>query len=272
MPTSLIARLVDACCRHAWVVVVGFLVLAGVSAEYARSHFAINTDSSQLISAKLAWRQHELALDRAFPQRTDLIIAVIDGATPELADAAAAALTEALAGERGPFQSVRRPDTSPFFDRNGLLFLPPAEVADRVEVLIRAQPFLGTLAADPTLRGLAGSLTFIPQAVKAGQAKLDDFTRQLQLLGDAFEKILDGHTPRLSWAEVMTGPPPTTHELRRFVHVKPVLDFGALEPGANATGAIRAAAAKLGLDREHGVSLRLTGPVPMADEEFATIA
>src|SRR5262249_2832295 len=78
--------------------------------------------------------------------------------------------------------------------------------------------------------------------------------------------------PNLSWAQVMTGQAPPARELRRFLHAKPVLDFGALEPGARATEAIRAAAAKLNLNREHGVSVRLTGPVPMADEEFATIA
>ena len=272
MPTSLIARLVDVCCRFAWRVVIGFLVLAGASAEYARTHFAINTDSSQLISAKLPWRQRELALDKAFPQRTDLIIVVIDGATPEVAEAAAIALAEDLARQPEHFHFVRRPDASPFLDRNGLLFLSKEEMAERTEVLIRAQPFLGSLAADPTLRGLAGALGFIPQAVKAGQAKLEDFTRQLQLLDNAFEAVLGGHEPRLSWAEVMSGEPPAVYELRRFVHVQPVLDFGALEPGAMATDAIRAAAAKLNLDREHGVSVRLTGPVPMADEEFATIA
>jgi hopanoid biosynthesis associated RND transporter like protein HpnN len=70
---------------------------------------------------------------------------------------------------------------------------------------------------------------------------------------------------------MMTGRAPAARELRRFIHVKPVLDYGALEPGAKATAAIRAAAAELGLDAAHGVSVRLTGPVPMADEEFSTI-
>jgi hopanoid biosynthesis associated RND transporter like protein HpnN len=50
-----------------------------------------------------------------------------------------------------------------------------------------------------------------------------------------------------------------------------VLDYGALAPGAAASGAIRAAARELGLGPAHGVRLRLTGPVPLADEEFATL-
>jgi hopanoid biosynthesis associated RND transporter like protein HpnN len=249
-----------------------FLILTAASIEYARTHFAINTDSSQLISTKLAWRQRELAMDKAFPQRSDLIVVVVDGATPELADAAAAALAGALRKHPELFQLVRQPDASSFFDQNGLLFLSKEELADRIEVLIGAQPFLGTIAADPTLRGLARTLTFMSQALQGGHAKYTDLASQLASLGGAFQALLDGRDPRVSWAQVMTGRAPAPHELRRFIYVKPVLDFGALEPGAMASDTIRADAGQLRLDREHGVSVRLTGPVPMADEEFATVA
>jgi hopanoid biosynthesis associated RND transporter like protein HpnN len=60
--------------------------------------------------------------------------------------------------------------------------------------------------------------------------------------------------------------------LRRFLEVKPVLDFGELQPGAEASDAIRETARQLGLTPEHGVRVRLTGSVPMADEEFGTVA
>jgi uncharacterized protein len=272
MLTSTITVLVGACCRFAVPVAVVFLMLFGGSAQYIRSHFAINTDSSQLISTKLAWRQREQALDKAFPQRTDLIVVVVDGANPDLADRAAQALAHELTRYPAIFQFVRRPDAGDFFDQNGALFLSRDELAEQIEVLIQAQPFLGTIAADPTLRGLAHTLEFIPQAVSAGQAKFEDFGRQLNVLGDTVELLLDGRTPRLSWTELMTGRTATTRELRRFIHVKPVLDFGAMEPGAIAIDAIRAAAAQLKLDVEHGATIRLTGPVPMADEEFATVA
>src|SRR5262249_45050067 len=61
-------------------------------------------------------------------------------------------------------------------------------------------------------------------------------------------------------------------ELRRFILVQPTLDFSALQPGAQAADAIRAAARDLKLDTPHGVRVRLTGSVMMADEEFGTLA
>jgi hopanoid biosynthesis associated RND transporter like protein HpnN len=271
MLTALIVNVVEICCRLAWLIVTAFLALAGVSAHYALTHFALNTDSSQLISTRLPWRQRELAIDAAFPQRTDLIVIVIDAATPERADAAAEALASALNGRPELFQFIHRPDDSPLFQREGLLFLSEQELEARIEALVRAQPFLGAIAADPSLRGLAHALNFIPQGVSAGGVKLEEFTRQLQLLGDAFALLLEGRDPKLSWNELMTGQPAAARDLRRYIHAKPVLDYDALEPGAKATSAIRAAAERLNLDAEHGVRVRLTGPVPMADEEFATI-
>ena len=49
---------------------------------------------------------------------------VVDGATPELADDAAKRLTAALQERQDLFQTVRWPDGGPFFEREGLLFLP----------------------------------------------------------------------------------------------------------------------------------------------------
>ena len=54
--------------------------------------------------------------------------------------------------------------------------------------------------------------------------------------------------------------------------MKPVLDYGDLQPGAEASELIRSTARHLGLTPDNGVRVRLTGSVPMADEEFGTVA
>ncbi|MBN8921236.1 MAG: MMPL family transporter, partial [Rhizobiales bacterium] len=59
--------------------------------------------------------------------------------------------------------------------------------------------------------------------------------------------------------------------LRRFIEIRPVLDYAALEPGKVPSDAIRKAAADLKLDERFEARVRLTGPVPIADEEFATV-
>ena len=50
-----------------------------------------------------------------------------------------------------------------------------------------------------------------------------------------------------------------------------MLDYGSLTPGAEASDAVMRDAAALGLDAAHGVSVRLTGDVPLSDQEFASL-
>src|ERR1700683_1548628 len=154
-----IARVVRLSTRHAWVVIAAFLIAAIVAGGYVARHIAINTDSDKLLSSSLPWRQQEIKLNALFPQRTDLIVAVIDGTTPEGADEAANALATALAPRTTLFHNISRPDGGEFFAREGVLFLSVDDLRKNMDQLIKAEPFLGTLALDPTLRGILGAIS-----------------------------------------------------------------------------------------------------------------
>ena len=267
-----IVALVAACARRPVVVLALAAVVGSIALAYTVRHIAIDTDSTKLLSRDLPWRQREIAFDAAFPQRVNPVVIVIDGATPELAESAAAALTQRLAELPALFRQVKRPDGGPFFDRNGLLFLSLAEVTQTTEQLIAAQPLLGTLATDPSVRGLMEALALSAEGIRRHEAKLSDLERALTALAATLESVAAGHHRPLSWRGLMTGHTPSTRELRRFILVQPALDFEALQPGERATRAIRGAAQTAGLVPERGVRMRLTGQVPLADEELATLA
>ncbi|HKU54982.1 MAG TPA: MMPL family transporter [Rhizomicrobium sp.] len=266
-----VERIVAFCCRWPWAVIAICLLLAGGTAWYTGQNFAMNTDSEQLIDARVGWRMRQARFDAAFPQQTNQTVVVIDGATPELAESAAARLTEKLAANTAFFSHVRRPDGGAFFNRNGLLFLPLQDVQDTTQQLIKAQPFLGGLASDPSLRGIMTNLSTVLLGVSSGEAKLSDFDRVMARFADVLDAAAHGKTEFVSWRSLVTGAPPKPEEIRRYIEVKPRLDFNALEPGKEANDTIRAAARGLGLTPEHGVRVRLTGPVPLSDEEFGTL-
>ena len=269
---AVITRLVQLSSRYAWPTILSFLLLAVVSATYFTRHFAIITDSKELLSSSLPWRQQERMLHNAFPQRIDQIIAVIDASTPEAADDAADALVKGLASRSDVIRSVSRPDGGEFFERDGILLLSLDEVQRSTADLISAQPFLGTLAADPTLRGVFRTLSQSLEGVRLGKANLEDLKPALAALADALERLAEGKSPAFSWRELIAGRPPKLSELRRFVNIEPVLNFGDLQPGGKATQVIREVASRLGLTAEQGVNVRLTGSVVLSDEEFATVA
>ncbi len=267
-----ITRAVRLSSRHAWLVISGYVLLAVLAASFLSGHFAITTDSKKLLSSSLPWRQQEIMLDEAFPQSTNLIIAVVDATTPEAADEAADALVKDLSPRSDVIRTIRRPDGGEFFARNGLLFLSVDEVRRDTAELIKAQPFLGTLAADPTLRGVLRTLSQSIEGVRRGKAELEDLRPAVVAIADALERLAKGENPGFSWRRLITGRAPKPSELRRFVDIQPVLDFDALEPGGKATAAIREAILRLNLTPEKGVKVRLTGPVALSDEEFATVA
>jgi hopanoid biosynthesis associated RND transporter like protein HpnN len=263
---ALIARVVAACVRRPWALLGLAAALCACALYYVVANFAMDTDAVKLVSEDLPWRKREQAFDAAFPHRTDLIAIVIDAATPEQAEHAAATLAARLAGDRARFRRVWRPDGGPFFDRAGLLFDSKEGIAQTTQALIAAQPLLGALAADPSLRGLADALARVAQGAGAEPQKAGELALPLSRLADAFDAIVAGHPAPFSWRALIVPQGPDPRELRRFVLAQPVLDYTALQPGAAATAAIRTAA------RDTGVRVRLTGPVPLADEEFATLA
>lgn len=273
MIERVVAGIVAASVRLSWLTILLGLAVSAGAIYYVVNNFAITTDTSQLISPELDWRKRERQFDAAFSQHTDTIDIVIDGKTPELTESAAAELAAALSKSMpDPFQIVRRRDGGPFFDKNGLLYLSLPEVQDITAGLIKAQPVLGTLSADPTLNGLAKALALVPLGIKEDRAKWIDFEKPLGVMANAMDGMLAGKPTYFSWGQLLTGGAPSPSELRRFLEVKPVLNYSDLEPGADATDLIRATAKQLGLTPENGVRVRLTGSVPMADEEFGTVA
>ena len=276
MLTSLIGRIVAASARHPLIVLLLAVALTAMALVYSSRHFAMTADTAELISTKHEWRQRELAYEAAFPSLQKLTVVVIDGATAELGESAAARLAAALASKPALFQSVRRPDGGPFFDRNGLLFLAPDKVKETMEGLLHSQFLLATLAADPSLRGVLATIKATLQGVRHGQARLGDIEPLMSALAATFDKALAGEAAYFSWQALIAaesvGEPAGRRQTRRVLLVQPVMDYTQLQPGAAASNAVRAAARSLGLDPSHGVSVHLTGPVPLGDEEFASLA
>ena len=269
---SLIERVVAKCCRAAGIVVVLAFAAALAAGFYTSGHFRIDTNSERLVSQNTEWRQREIHFDRLFPQRNNLSLVVVDGTTPERAEYGASALTERLTHHSDLLPLVRRPDGGSFFDKNGLLFLPLADVKSTMGELIQAQPFLGVLAADPSLRGILDSLSMMLEGVNHGQATLSDVARPIDAISATLDDAAHGKRTFLAWRSLVTGAKPRIEEIRRFILVQPKLDYSALEPGDAATRIIRAEAASLKLVPEEGITVRLTGPVPLSDEEFGTLA
>jgi hopanoid biosynthesis associated RND transporter like protein HpnN len=268
--TALVVRAVGFCTQNAWSVIAASILLAVVSSWYAATHFKMTTDVNQLISSNIPWRQREAAFEKAFPQ-FELIVAVVQAPTSELVEAATNALVQRLSQQKDLFRSIEQPKGGDFFAQNGLLFEPVDDLTPQMTMLTQAQRLVQVLAGDPTLRGVIQVLQFGLLGVQGGEIKLDNMTWPMNLAADAVEKVNAGQPADFSWRELVQGHAATSDDLLRFVEIRATLNYSELEPGQQATDAIRQAAADLDIAAKYHARLRLTGPVPMADEEFATI-
>ena len=125
------------------------MAATGGAGWYAARNLGVNTDTTNMISAELPWRQHFIEFRESFPVRDRNLLIVIDAPTPERADAFAAALLAELRRAPELYRSVFMAGEGEFFERNGSAV--PAAVrtlAELTDRLAAAQPLLGLLKRD----------------------------------------------------------------------------------------------------------------------------
>jgi hopanoid biosynthesis associated RND transporter like protein HpnN len=268
--TAFVVRAIGFCTLYPGRVIAGAIIVTIVSGWYAATHFSVTTDINQLISASSPGRQRELAFEKAFPQ-FDTIVAVVDAPTPELVQEATAALVTRLAPDKSLFKSIVELQGGAFFAQNGLLFQSVEQLGPQMNLLTQAQRLVQVLAGDPSLRGVVRALQFGLLGVQTGKINLDNMIWPLTLAANTLDQVNENKPASFSWQALIQGNQPKSSELTRFLQIVAVLDFSELQPGLKATGAIRQVAADLNLASSYQARVRLTGPVPMNDDEFATI-
>lgn len=260
---------VSAVQRHAlWWVLAAAVSGIGLMV-FAAGHLSIDTNTSNMISAKLPWRQADLKIDRLFPQQDHTLAVVIDGNTPEAAAAAQSALVARLKADPKVYTNVFALETEPYFRRNGLLYLDLPELNKLGDSLVQAQPFLGTLSQDPSLHGL---FDLLDRAVGQAQSRGFDLGPALTRISKGVSAADDAKPFQLSWQSLMGNSSQQPDATRRFIEVKPAIDYSQILPGAKAIDTLRADISDLHLDRRNGVRVRLTGAVAMEHGELLSAA
>lgn len=268
----LIVRIVRAACAHIVVTLTATAVLTFVALVYAATHFAMTTNTESLIASTVHWRVVEADKVAAFPSLNNVSLVIIDASTSEGAEQAASALSATMESDHAHFLSVRRPEASDFFRQNGLLFGSVGDVRETTEALIKAQPLLGPLAADPSLRGIAQTLDTIAVGAQRGDGDIKRMTPAFDKLSAAIDQNLAGRDVQFSWQALFGGASAKLSAPRRqLILLQPVLNYQSIKPSEAASRAVYSAAQSLQLDAKHGIDVRVTGGASLSDEEFSSL-
>ena len=260
--------------RFAWTIAILAIVSAVAAGVYAARTVKINSDTADMLSAELDFRRLNIELRRTFPRQARDLVVVIDGVTPEQAERAATLIRKEIARRPDLFRSVFHPQGDPFFRRNGLLLLPVEELEETADRILAAQPFLGTVWQDRSIRGLADmlSLAVEKRTEEGGESGLRG-------LGDALDRIAAvvsaearNEPGALSWMSLMFGPGNDRRSgTRQILLVEIALAFDRFRPGKQAIGAIRGIAAAMPDEVREGVSVRLTGRPALRHDELQSV-
>jgi predicted RND superfamily exporter protein len=266
-----LARAVDGVLRWPKLTIIATLAAAGGALWYAAGNLGVNTDTANMISASLPWRQHFNEYRSAFPARDRNLLVVVDAPTSARAGEFAAQLLAELRREPERYRSIVMQGEGEFFARNGLLYLPLRQVEDLSDRLAAAQPLLGLLKArfdgaavldvatrtlEPTVSGSA-----------ADAAVLAPFYREIEHTLDGARA---GQPAPLEWGALLATRPPESS--RRIIVLQPALDFTRLQPASDAIAGIREIAARLNAGAAEPVSVRLSGSVAMEHEELLSVS
>lgn len=270
--------------RFAVLVALGAVLLSVGSMVYLAQNIKINTSTTDMLSPDLPFQKQNAMIRKAFPQYSNNLLIVIDGDTPDLADDAAVALAEKLRAMPKLFGQVYDLASEPFFQTNGLMYLKTDKLADLGDRLADAQPFLGTLWQDSSLRGLFDLLGLVVDETQKGTSGKDsqagkppvDVSTVFDAIADVVDAQKEGRFKHLSWQNLMRGPRDkegknSDKTPRRFLLTQPALDFGSLAPAGKAMKAVRRVAAEMNLDTDHGVRVRLSGTAALSKEELQSV-
>ncbi|GAB5504311.1 MMPL family transporter [Pyruvatibacter sp.] len=267
---QILATLVTIITRFPVFTLLGLMLGTFAAGFYATTQFRVNTDQSSLIAPNSEFQQRFDRFRDAFPTYRRTTLVVVESASRSAAANGAADLAEALEAREDIFRSIFTTAAMPFFLQNGLLYLDTEDVASQLDALVQAQPGIAIVANE---KGLAGTLSLLRQ----GLTQLDD-TGQLNpslmaLANDltrAARTVADDAAPplRFNLGSLGSNDAQTAIELISIQIREDTGDF--LSPRAK-LDVIRATAVNLGLTPENGLTVRLTGNIPLSVDELSQV-
>lgn len=257
------------CANHPWatIALAALLVLLGA---LGATRIGVNTNSADMLSPHLDFRERALAMKAAFPGLDERLVVVVRAPSADAADRFLARL-ESEIGRRP--QWLARPfagAVDPFFQRNGLLYMDDAGLDATLARITRAAPLIAQLAADPSANAYFDALAEGVRNADAIAGGEEALTAALGETAATIEARLEGGSRPLAWSRLFA--PQEGATVQRTLTVEPRLDFGRLSPARPALDDLKAAVEAARADPlAAGVETGITGDPALRGEELSSV-
>lgn len=273
---------VSYCYQNASRIISLCLILTLFAGYYLSQNIAINTDTTDMMSEKLPFRQADEQSAKLFPQYRNLLVILLEPASDIIGQVNAHGslrdmghlLSEKLKQDKTHFSTVFYAPDINHFKKNGLLYQSLPELEALQDKLIQAQPFLAKLANSPSLYGISSLFETIlsPEALKALSEDEDKQKLMIPVINAMAQTAAQANTSRqapLDWGKIIGGNSEMLSQ-RVLLLAQPVVNYADISPAGKAIKALRQHGKDLELS-ENGMRLRITGAPALAYEELKTV-
>lgn len=270
--------------RFPLLIVCLALILSAVSIFYTRDNLEFLTGRDDLMPKNSKFHRDYRDYRQEFGDQEEIVV-VIESDSPEKAGRFGNELYGRLLKKKDVFREVFYPYGLPFFQRNGLLFLPYDDLVSLSENLVKAEPVMKELSVSPSVQTLFTSLTAQMDSYMAtapgapgAQEQRSSLIFMLEKLGAGFAQFAkpDGGAFSLDSFFLGSGSDGTESQMAKaarmqIITILPVKDSGSFVPAEKAIAAVRAELKQLAADPTlSGVTAGLTGVPVLEYEEMAT--
>lgn len=251
---------------------LGFmLVLTAFAGWFLVTNVSVRTNTDEMIDPNLPFRVTYDDFNRTFPQFADSFIIVIDGDTPEAAEAAQRQLYAGLSGQKNLYSNVFAPGLGDYFETNAFLLQDYEKLLQMSDDLAAAQPVLAAVSEDQSLRGLFSILNDAMDETLDGDPPNQKLPEVLADFTGIAKSAAKGQEAPLSWQSIFLDDEDLKKARRRLILVQPVLDFTKLLSAKEALLAARAKAKEITAGAS-GVTIRFSGKMALNADELKSVS
>lgn len=247
------------------------LAITGLAFWLTATHLKLDTDPARMLDPELPFVTAQREYSEAFPMFRKLLVVVVEAESAARAEDAALAFAADMSPHADDINYLVHAGHEAWFARQGLLYLSIDALWDMDQRLAAAAPFLGSVAADPSLRGLFATLS---QGLSNSidDAAANQLASLLQRITTSAEAELNGSSPLVLWRdELVVRPGSSDGPAREFLLIQPKLDYSRINAAGALLGHARAIQHRIEAGFP-GVRIGLTGPVALDDEELGSVS
>ena len=265
-----LGRVADLVKHGAWWVLALATIATVVSFSFAFMYLGINTNTTEMLAADVPIQEAREHYKKIFPKNTDSILLVVEASTPEMTHAAVKALDGRLRKEPEYIKSVYTPFEGPFFEKNAFLYMDLPDLEQLVQSMAEPHSFMKELMQNRNIHGLFTMLSdHYHQTNWVNEPLYDSLFRRM---AEGIQSCLTGLDYVLAWHSVLLKQDLKASQARRFILLKPHLDYQKLLPAESALRVIRRVIQESGVSAIPGVRVRVTGEVALAHEELRVVS